>query len=292
MKYRVSHTTTYEYSETVRRAYNLARLIPRSRPGQECLRHNIDILPGARDYREHADYFGNRATYFALLTPHDKLWVTAVSDVEVTVPAPDLAVYPPITWEQARDELHGDRQLDVEVFDLSLTTPATRGDDTIPAYAARSLQPGRSLVEAVTELMHRIHEDFTYQSGVTDVSTPLVEVMAQRSGVCQDFAHLLVACVRSAALPARYVSGYLETVPPPGKEKLRGADASHAWAAVLIPGYGWLDLDPTNGQIPDARYITTAWGRDYFDVAPLQGVLFGGGEHQLKVSVDMERLGP
>lgn len=291
MRYRVTHTTNYDYSEPVRRAYSQARLIPRTRDGQQCIRHALKIFPRAEDYREREDYFGNRTAYFNLQTPHDTLTVTATSEVEVTVPAPDLAVYPPGSWDRARDELQQATPVEVEAFDLSLPTPATQADAAIVAYAGHSFIPGRGLVEAVTELMYRIHEDFTYQSGVTSVSTPLTQVMAERTGVCQDFAHLLVACLRSRRLPARYVSGYLETIPPPGQEKLRGADASHAWAAALVPGYGWLDLDPTNGQIPDGRYITTAWGRDYFDVAPLQGVLFGGGKHQLSVSVDMEQVG-
>lgn len=292
MKYRVTHTTTYQYSETVRRAYSQARLSPRDGDGQQCLQHRLTVLPGAEDYRERADYFGNRTAYFVLQTPHDTLQVTATSDVEVTVPAPDLAVYPPITWEQARAELGAARPIQVEPFDLSLPTPATAATAEIDAYTATSFSPGRGLVEAVLELMHRIHTDFTYQSGVTDVSTPLSQVMTHRSGVCQDFAHLLIACLRSRGLAARYVSGYLETLPPPGQAKLRGADASHAWAAALVPGYGWLDLDPTNDSVPGGRHITTAWGRDYFDVAPLQGVLYGGGSHELEVSVDMEQLVP
>ena len=171
-----------------------------------------------------------------------------------------------------------------------MNSPFIQIDPAIRAFAEQSFTPARPLLAAMVDLTRRIFTEFTYDPHFTTIVTPLSDVLAHRRGVCQDFAHLEIACVRAMGLPARYVSGYLETLPPPGKEKLRGADASHAWLSAYIPEQGWVDFDPTNNQIPSEQYITTAWGRDYGDVTPLKGVIFGGGEHTLAVSVDVERL--
>ena len=193
-----------------------------------------------------------------------------------------------LSWEKARDRLRNDRSADViEATQFTLDSPMIKTDELLAEYAKGSFLPGRPLDEAVHDLMQRIYAEFKYDPEFSTIATPLTEVMKHRSGVCQDFAHLAIGCLRSRGLAARYVSGYIETAPPPGKERLIGADASHAWFSVFHPGFGWLDFDPTNNQLPTDRHITVAWGRDYADVTPLRGVAFGGGKHKLKVAVDV-----
>ena len=184
-----------------------------------------------------------------------------------------------------------DNQL-VTVREFCFDSPLVRSHRSLREYAEQSFALGRPLRDAIIELNERIHADFKYEPAATDVSTPLAQVMRDRRGVCQDFAQVAVGCLRSMGLPARYVSGYLETQPPPGQPKLVGADASHAWASVYVPNFGWLDFDPTNALLPELRHVTVAWGRDFSDVSPLNGVVFGGGRHSLRVAVDVEDLAP
>ena len=290
MKYRVIHHTRYDYSQPVVLAHNEARLQPRATAVQTCTASEVVIDPPPQQRAEHDDVFGNRVLYFALQEPHRQLAVTAISEVEI---GPPVAVGDSPAWETALRNCwsrapiprRGWRAQFAPRFARATASPAAR------AYAAPSFTPGRPLLDAVADLSRRIHREFTFDPESTTVTTPLSEVLAQRHGVCQDFAHLAIACLRSLGLPARYVSGYLETVPPPGQPRLAGADASHAWFAVYVPGAGWVDFDPTNDLLPTDRHVTTAWGRDYSDVTPLKGVIFGGGAHTLDVSVDMERLG-
>ncbi|WP_305046553.1 transglutaminase family protein [Geoalkalibacter sp.] len=292
MKYRVTHTTEFVYEARVGLSYNLARLMPRGLPRQQVLSAVLRITPHPQDHESALDYFGNRTDYFSIQQPHDELRVTAISEVEVSAPETGLFDQAQnLSWEEARDHLRADRSAPgIDALQFTLDSPMVVVEDFLADYARASFSPGRFLDEAVDDLMRRIFKDFKYDPEFSSIATPLREVMAHRGGVCQDFAHLAIGCLRAQGLAARYVSGYLETDPPPGKERLVGADASHAWFSVYHPVRGWLDFDPTNNQQPGERYVTLAWGRDFADVTPLKGVAYGGGEHQLKVAVDVERI--
>jgi transglutaminase-like putative cysteine protease len=246
-------------------------------------------LPAERATRE--DFFGNRVLYFALQDSHDELVVTASSEVEVSVPPAPPAPVRTLGWEMARQRSAADPDAAaLAARQFALDSPHAAVAPDVAAYAAASFSARRPLLDAVADLNHRIHRDFEFDPESTTIATPLAEVLERRHGVCQDFAHLAIACVRAQGLGARYVSGYLETEPPPGVARLTGADVSHAWFAVFVPGHGWVDFDPTNDLKPTNRHVTLAWGRDYADVTPLKGIIFGGGAHTPEVAVDMERL--
>jgi len=287
MKYRVTHTTEFLYEARVGLCYNEARLMPRELPHQKVFSSALRIDPQPYDYYERLDYFGNRTVYFSIQQAHDQMVVTATSDVETTESSiPEEAGA--LTWEAAREHLQRDRSAEsIDASQFILDSLNIMVSDSLLDYARPSFAPGRPLLDAVHDLMRRIFHEFKYDPEFSTLATPLKEVMEHRSGVCQDFAHLAIGCLRSMGLAARYVSGYLETEPPPGKERLVGADASHAWFAVYLPGAGWLDFDPTNNQLPGIRHVTLAWGRDFADVTPLKGVAFGSGKHELKVAVDV-----
>ncbi|MBK1732731.1 transglutaminase family protein [Thiococcus pfennigii] len=290
MRLRVRHVTRYQYAEPVSLCHSLARLKPRETANQRCLATQMRVDPWPAVSREYTDFFGNRVNYFSIQQSHASLEVRAQSEVEVTAPSlPDPATTPP--WEEVVATLRTARDADLGGARLfTLASDQVPPSPEATAYAAPSFTPGRPLLAAALDLMGRIHRDFEYDPNFTTIATPIDEVLAHRRGVCQDFAHLAIAGLRGLGLAGRYVSGYLETLPPPGRPKLVGADASHAWFAVLIPGLGWVDLDPTNDQIPQEQYITTAVGRDYRDVAPLRGVFYGGGVHELTVAVDVDRI--
>jgi transglutaminase-like putative cysteine protease len=292
MKYRVTHRTEYVYSGTITQCHNIAHLRPRELPGQQCLTHRLEIDPEPVDRAEYEDFFGNRVNYFSIQQPHQQLTVVAVSEIQLDTQTEQLPLYNGLAWDEARARLANPVEAELrENRHYALDSPLAGGSPELADYAAPSFPPGRPLVEAVHDLMQRVHTEFAYHPGYTSVSTPLSEVLDSRRGVCQDFAHLAIACLRSLGLAARYVSGYLETIPSPGKEKLRGADDSHAWFSVFLPEAGWMDFDPTNNQIPQYQHITTAWGRDFGDVTPLKGVVYGGDPaHRLQVAVDVERL--
>ncbi|RYD22511.1 MAG: transglutaminase family protein [Verrucomicrobiaceae bacterium] len=288
MKYRLTHRTKYTYEGAVTVSHHLARLAPRSLPGQRCPWHELEIHPTPVVRGVHMDPYGNTNSYFEIEGKHEALEVISRSLVEVFATAhPDPATTPP--WESVRDACQ-----------LEKLTPGSEagafrfGSPMVPLgkeygdYAAAEFTPGRPVLEAVVALTTRIFKDFKFDSRATDVSTPVSEVMKKRAGVCQDFAHLMLACLRSIGVPARYVSGYLETRPPPGKPKLTGADASHAWVSVFCgEEAGWIDTDPTNNVLPRERHITVAWGRDFSDVSPLRGVTLGAGGQRLAVAVDV-----
>jgi len=291
MKYSIRHETRYTYSQPVVHCHNEAHLQPRAMDRQTCVGSEVVItpVPAARDERE--DMFGNRVLYFAVQEPHTELIVTANSEVELKAlpAAPDPMQTPP--WEQLSEQLRAAATPEErEVRQFMLDSPCAAASVEVRAYAEPSFKPGTPALHAVHDLSCRIHREFAFDPTSTTVATPVVEVLEKRGGVCQDFAHLAIACLRSIGLPARYMSGYLETVPPPGQPRLQGADASHAWFAVFIPQLGWLELDPTNNQIPGDRYVVIACGRDFSDVTPLKGVIFGGGTHTLDVGVDMVRV--
>ena len=292
MKYRVTHTTEFIYEARVSLCYNLARIRPRILPHQHVISATLQIDPLPHDHSIDLDYFGNRTDFFSIQQPHDRLLVTATSEVQTSTPESGLFNgMEGVSWEAVRDQLRGDcSPAGLEAFQFSLDSPMVVADRSLADYAAPSFTAGRPLDEAVHDLMQRIYEEFKYEPGFSSLATPLKDVLEHRSGVCQDFAHLAIGCLRAQGLAARYVSGYIETEPPPGKEKLVGADASHAWFAVFHTGAGWLDFDPTNNQRPGERHITVAWGRDYADVTPLKGVAYGSGEHELKVAVDVRQI--
>ncbi|WP_067701179.1 transglutaminase family protein [Nocardia jejuensis] len=290
-RYRVLHSTLYVYSDTVSSSYGRAYLTPREFPGQRLLDHEVHIDPVPSDRSVGMDVYGNTTLYFHVTAEHLRLEVTGESVVEVE-PAPLPDTSPP--WEKARPAMAFDKNGPLAVeFALDLNPPEIIPE--VAAYAAESFPPGRPVLEAVAELTTRIYTDFTYKSGSTTVSTRVADVFKARTGVCQDFARLGLACLRSQGLAARYVSGYLATTPPPGKKRLVGADATHAWAAVWLPGGSggdrWIDFDPTNNKFADERYVTLAWGRDYADVPPLRGIIYTDAKKStITVSVDVAPL--
>jgi transglutaminase-like putative cysteine protease len=292
VKYRVCHRTEYDYAGPVDQCHNEARLLLRDAAHQHCTRSLLNIEPRPQVYHERRDFFGNRVAYFAIQERHSRLVVNAVSDVEVTTPT-DIAPGASRCWEQARPRATEWGLLEGgSAYLYCLDSPLVPLSAQARQYAEISCPPGRPLLEVAHDLMGRIYHDYAYVPGFTAVTTPLADVMEHRKGVCQDFAHVAIACLRSMGLPARYVSGYLETLPAPGQKKLVGADASHAWFAVFDPDLGWVDYDPTNNRMIGQRHLTAAWGRDFADVSPLKGVLYGSGRHELKVSVDVARLDP
>jgi len=288
-RYRVVHRTDYRYGAPVASGQTIAHLLVRETPYQHVLRADVQVEPTPDHRHTHIDGFGNLVSYLALQHPHARLTVTATSDVDVVVP-PAPRTSPP--WEDLPGLLAPDTSADgLLARQCSLDSPLVVADEALAAYARPSFPAGRPLYDGVSDLTFRIFTDFVFDPGVTDVTTPPAEVLQSRRGVCQDFAHLGIGCLRSLGLPARYVSGYIETDPPPGEEKLIGSDASHAWLSVYVPGYGWLDADPTNNQVPPYRHITVAWGRDYADVTPVRGVVFGPAvEQTLEVAVDVMRI--
>ena len=290
MNYRIRHTTRYQYPDVVSHCFNEARMSPLTGSGQQCVRSRFVIHPTPDYTSQREDYFGNQVTSFHILQPHRELTVTVYSDVHVDDLSQPLLFMKDIPWETVRDQLAAslDAAL-LSVREFVLPSELAPLLDEVRAYALLSFLPGRPLLDAVKDLTKRIFTDFKYDPSSTTISTPLADVLAQRAGVCQDFAHLAIACVRSVGLPARYVSGYLETLPPPGEEKMVGADASHAWFAVHNLDDGWVAFDPTNNVQPGVQHIMLAAGRDFADVTPLKGVIFGGAQHQLSVSVDVSR---
>jgi len=288
---RVSHQTTTRYASRVEVAYHCAFLHPRSDGRQRVTDFALTVDPAPSHRADAPDSFGNCRTEFALYVPHETLIVHAVSRVwlEPAPVPPDAAASAP--WDAVavalRYTLGGAFQ---PASEFAFESPYVPLDRALLEYAAPDFPPGRPYLEAAVALMRRIHADFDYEPGVTDVSTPLAEAFRQRHGVCQDFAHLMLGMLRSLGLPARYVSGYLLTQPRPGQARLTGADASHAWVSVWCPRLGWVDLDPTNAVLPDASHVTVAYGRDYGDVAPLRGVIRGGADHELDVAVDVVPL--
>lgn len=285
-RYRIRHETVYRYAESVALSHHLLALLPRAMPRQRILASGLAITPEPAALAHRDDWFGNRVTAAIIHELHRELTITATSIVEVDEP------YLPIdmtSWEEVVRRLDAPYGEAVGVAECRLPSSQVPVDQTFAAFAAEDFTPGRGLAEAVASFIARLQASCTYDPRATNVSTPVREVLEHRHGVCQDFAHLAIAALRSLGLAARYVSGYLETDPPPGRIKLRGADASHAWLAVWCPLSGWLAFDPTNGCRVGERHITCAWGRDFADVSPVRGVILGGGAHELAVAVDVER---
>ncbi|WP_448263494.1 transglutaminase family protein [Microbacterium aurum] len=286
--YRVWHRTAYTYSKPVQDSVGQFHLVARDLPWQRVSASAVELDPVPGDIAPDVDAFGNAATFFHLTDPHDALTITATSEVTVEDPAYDAdALARP--WEDARPILHPETPGAWRAVEYALESPRVRHVPAAAEYGAVSLTPGRPIGEAATDLMQRIFRDFDYDKTATTVTSSVADAMAARAGVCQDFAHVALACLRSHGIAARYVSGYLATQPPPGKERVFGADASHAWLAVWLPGTDqWLAIDPTNDQWADDRYVTVAWGRDYGDVSPVKGIIFTKAKRStLRVSVDV-----
>jgi transglutaminase-like putative cysteine protease len=288
-RYRIVHRTAYDYHAAMTDGYTVAHLLPRDTPFQTVEHAELVVDPEPAERDEFVDVFGNRVAQFGVHGPHDGLVIEARSTVTV-VSSPPLDDDTP--WELVAEtiaRLRGDDVLHVGPFRSSsqFVDLAALGNE-LSDIAASSFLPGRGIIEALRDLCHRIFTDFTFDPTSTDLSTPLADVLATRSGVCQDFAHLASGCLRSVGLAARYVSGYIETQPPPGQQRLVGADMSHAWCSVWTPAAGWIDFDPTNDHVPVHRHVTLGWGRDYADISPVRGVVIGPASHQtMDVSVDV-----
>lgn len=290
-RYRVWHRTAYTYAKPVQDSVGQFHLVPRDLPWQRVSDADVTVDPLPGDLAPDVDYFGNASTYFHVTEPHAALTIVASSVVEVDKPEYDPAALD-LPWERARPLEHPETPEAWRAAEYALESPRARHDADAAAYGAVSLTPGRPLGEAVTDLMQRIFRDFDYDATATTVTSTVADAMRARAGVCQDFAHVALACLRSHGVAARYVSGYLATQPPPGKERVFGADASHAWLAVWLPGRDeWLAIDPTNDQWADDRYVTVAWGRDYGDVSPVKGIIYTKAKTStLRVSVDVAPL--
>lgn len=284
MRLRATHVTQYLYAETVSTCQTEVRLVPRARAGQVPLSHQLDVTPSANYSASREDYFGNEVICFSIEQPHKELIISSecIADLDPE-PPPNLNLPP--AWEGVREEVS--RHPTPESFDafqFIFESPLIRRGADFAAYAKDSFSPGRRFLDGVHDLSERIFSEFRYDPRATTVATPVEDALRARRGVCQDFAHVMIACLRSLDLPARYVSGYLRS----GTE-FAGGDASHAWVSVWGPVFGWQDFDPTNNVMPQGDHITLAWGRDYADVAPVKGVALGGGEQVIRVSVEVEK---
>lgn len=290
MIFDIVHKTHYRYRSTVVQSLHLVHMSPRAMPGQLVRHHSLLVEPAPASRRDGIDTFGNIDVILDIEEPHKELVLVARSTVE-RLPPRSIDLTATIPWDSLDRRLcraAHDRDPNILLFRCAsrLTTPTLE----IADYGALSFPPSRSVLDGAMDLVMRIYNDFKFDPHATDVSTPVTQVFAMKRGVCQDFAHLALACLRALRIPARYVSGYLHTHPPVGRPKLQGADASHAWISVWSPEYGWVDLDPTNGIVVGDEHVTVAFGRDYDDVSPISGVLRGGGEHTVSVGVDVNMV--
>lgn len=287
MLYNITHTTTYAYTEPVSLCHNLVHLKPREAPRQTCHQSQMLVQPEPRGMQQQYDYFGNPIALFTIQEPHKKLAITATHRLEVS-PRDAIALLDSPAWETTRDLMKSDRTpATLDAFQFTFDSLYVPRSAELASYAQPSFAAGRPLLDAVQDLTSRIHREFRYDAKATTLATPLADVLKNRRGVCQDFAHLAIGCLRSLGLSARYVSGYLQTQTPAGRPRLVGADASHAWLAVFCPKFGWVDFDPTNNLMPSDQHLTIAWGRDYDDISPIKGVILGGGTHTMTIAVDV-----
>ena len=290
MRFQVSHITHYDYDFNVTLSQQLLYLTPRSFTFQQCQSHQLVIDPLPAERQQNQDYFGNITDYFSIQTPHKTLTVSSYTEVQL-LPRLTLDVMQNSRpWESVRDELQLEYVKNAEAHAYLFSSPNVACSDALAEYARQSFTPGKQLVPAAFDLTQRIFSEFEFDPNATDVGTPLSQVLANKRGVCQDFSHLMIGCLRSIGLACRYVSGYILTKPPEGQPKLIGSDASHAWVSLYSPVYGWVDFDPTNNCLVQHEHITVAWGRDFSDVSPMRGVVLGGGAHSLDVSVTVEPI--
>ena len=287
MKYKISHTTRYGYVDSASLSHNELFLTPRNTSVQTCTSERITLLPLPSTLSRRKDYFGNTVTHTTIDIPHAFLEIIAVSEMSLSLPPVIPADQTP-AWDQVKERLWQHETLeDLDAFQFVFASPMIPVNNRYAQWVRDIFSPGKPILQAALGLTQKIFTEFKYDPQATTTTTPLETSFDLKRGVCQDFAHILIACLRSLGLAARYVSGYLHTLPPPGRQKLVGADASHAWVSLYIPGTGWIDLDPTNNVIPTDQHLTLGWGRDYSDVTPVKGTVLGGGQHQLKVTVDV-----
>jgi transglutaminase-like putative cysteine protease len=287
MRYNIRHTTVYSYTDAVPVCHNLVHLAPRDTAAQSCREHRLAIEPPPSVRTKRRDYFGNDLEFFSIQEAHEGLSVTAMSLVDVASPVLKKGVKTPAWEDVVTGTPRNATPPGLMVYYLTLPSPRLRLSEMLADYARPSFTPRRPIFDAVCDFMARIHSEFAFDAKATTVHTPPEELLELRRGVCQDFAHLQIACLRSLGIAARYVSGYVATTPPPGMPRLAGADASHAWVSVFCGPLGWVDFDPTNDAVVSDLHVTVGWGRDYGDVCPIQGVFVGGGHHSMKVGVDM-----
>jgi len=286
MQYRAKHTTRYVYERPVAQCLSEARLTPREFPGQHVVTSSIRVTPEPEVFEFRKDYFGNNVAAFSIFRNHEQFETTCVSIVDVA--PPKRPPYPGTSWESARSHLtlHPDDE-SMAAWEFTFDSPFIPPLPELADYGATTFTPKRPLAEAVQELSSRIYKEFIYRPKATSIDMPLAEILTKRQGVCQDFAHVMIGVLRSQGLAARYVSGYLRS-----GAKYQGAEASHAWVSAFIPGFGWLDLDPTNNVIPTDGHVTVAWGRDYGDVTPVKGIALGGGGQTVVVEVKVLPVEP
>ena len=295
MKYKITHTTIYYYEYHVTFCHNRAVLKPRQLHYQKLLDFQLNITPTPSEIDEYTDFFGNNVTQFLVQQSHQELKVISSCEIErntsTILESRNTVEWQKLTLSDGLSKLKSYKNEELDFINYILPSPLIPPpNEKITKYAEESFHHNRSIFDSCLELNQRIFKDFKFTKGHTDVLTSVEKVFEERKGVCQDFTQIAISCVRAVGLPARYVSGYLETLPPPGKEKLVGVDATHAWFSIYIPSFGWLDLDPTNNLIPSDQHITVAWGRDYSDIVPLKGIIYSTGKNKLNVAVDVTRI--
>ncbi|MCZ8154925.1 MAG: transglutaminase family protein [Leptospira sp.] len=288
--YRVIHKTKYFYEDMVAYCHNLAHMYPLTSKHQDCFRTHITVSPKPVVSSFRRDYYGNQVILFSVEDPHRTLEVTVESTIRTHSPVVGFDLNRSTHWDQIQGFIfESNLEQDITAIEYLFPSPYVLKRNEFADFAKTFFTPSKPVYVGALELTQFIYQNFKYDAKATTINTPLIQVLNERKGVCQDFSHLAVSAMRSIGIPARYVSGYLETQPPPGQEKLRGSDATHAWVSVYCPDMGWLDFDPTNGKMITEEYIITAIGRDYSDVSPLKGIIFGGGKHKLLVEVDVLR---
>ncbi|QID18090.1 transglutaminase family protein [Nitrogeniibacter mangrovi] len=295
-RYHILHETNYDYGGAVSLSHQVLHLVPRPSDWQTCLRYELSIDPEPSWRRAGQDAFGNSVEWLGFYQPHPALNVRAEMEVEVR-PRGAIDLAESLPWDELARRLIYQGGVAPRADDLAakrflFESPNVRVKNELRAYALDCFPPGRALLEGAAALMAKIFDEFTFDAEATSIATPVLEVLANKRGVCQDFAHLMIACLRALGLPARYMSGYLLTHPPPGQPRMIGADASHAWVSVYAPdtALGWVEFDPTNNLQPDTQHITIGWGRDFNDVSPLRGIILGGGGHEPEVAVTVTPL--
>jgi transglutaminase-like putative cysteine protease len=291
VNYSIQHNTIYRYEDKVSYSHHVARLTPIELPNQYGITSRIVVTPTPDILTTHRDYYGNTTTLFSLTNPHQELRIESYAELSISQPTGMLLDLSP-SWESVRDRLRSSLiREDLAASEFSFASALCPTRPELAEYAKRSFRPGTPILEAAGDLNQRIHKGFSFDNSATTVSTPVMDVFEKRAGVCQDFAHLQIACLRSIGLAARYVSGYLRTDPPAGKPRLVGADASHAWVSIYIPSLGWIEYDATNNVIPSLNHIRVAYGRDYHDICPIRGTVYGGGSQTLEIGVTVTPQG-
>jgi len=291
MRYRIKHVTDYSYQDPVGLCHNRLCLTPLNGQHQTCLSSEIRIFPAPDEFTYRTDFFGNTLAFFSSYKDHDHLEITSVSEVELYArPEGERAFHSSVLWREVKQLIAMRDKEIVDIIQYTLPSRYIVKSEAVRSFSESCFAEDATLWSACNALMQKIYSTIEFRPGFTTVNTPVEDILKAKKGVCQDFAHLMICCLRNMGLPARYVSGYIETVPPPGKEKLIGTDASHAWVSVFFPYVGWVEFDPTNCLLPSRHHITVAFGRDYHDVAPIKGIVFSSGKQNLTVKVDVVRM--